>query len=503
VLLAAGVAARIAAWVRSRPERLTRLVSRTWRPLAAIATAAAMAAIVIPFARERIALMRLPAAAAGAPNIVYIFLDTVRSWNLSLYGYERPTSPELDRFAARGVTFDRAIAPSTWTLTTHLSAFSGLLPSEMTGLARLDYDDPVPHDRPLLSEVFARHGYTTAGFVANLYFATREFGLDRGFARYEDYPISLGQMVLSTAPGRLLSKNGRVRRLLDMEDIVGRKRAHRITDDFLEWQAKQDRPFFAFLNYYDAHEPYLAPPEFTGKFADELPQEGSFFEPFRAERLRMEDVAADEVRRQLDMYDAAIASQDAELGRLFDTLEERGLIDNTIVVIVSDHGEEFMEHGRVGHVRNAYMSVIHVPLVIVAPGRVPAATRVAQMVTLADVPATILELAGVEQPSAMPGASLTAFWDGSPPPEPRPIVSEVNPGPAKHKSLLAGRYHLLRRRGEPLELYDLSVDPREQTNLAALPTERALVARLEALMDSLLPPSGRPDAPEVHDADAH
>lgn len=504
IVLAAGVAARAAAWARARPERLTRLVRRTWRPFAGLATAAALAAVVVPLARERIMIMRLPAAAAGAPNVVFIFLDTVRAWNLSLYGYGRPTSPELDRFAARGVVFDRAIAPSSWTLTTHLSAFSGLMPSEMTGLGRLDYDNPLPHDRPVLSEVFAGRGYVTAGFVANQYFASREFGLDRGFARYEDYPVSIGSLILSTAPGRRISINGRVRRLLDYHDLVGRKRADRITDDFLTWQASHgDRPFFAFLNYYDAHEPYVAPPAFSEQFAKQAPEAGYFYEPFRGERLNMEDVPADEVRRQMDMYDAAIASQDAELGRLFDALENRGLADNTIVVVVSDHGEEFMEHGRVGHVRNAYMSVIHVPLVVVAPGRVPAGVRVSPAVTLVDLPATILDLTGVEQPAAMPGTSLAAFWNGGPAPLPRPILGEVNPGPDKHKSLIVGRYHLLRRTDEPLELYDLSTDPREQVNLASLPSSRAQLTRLVMLMDSLLAPAGRPGAPSMSDADAN
>src|SRR5690606_6012763 len=161
-----------------------------------------------------------------------------------------------------------------------LSAFSGLLPSEMTGLGDRDYDNPLPDGQPVLAELFASHGYMTAGFSANHYYASREFGLDRGFVRYEDYAITPGQFINSTAPGRRIANNGRLRRLLDYHEMLARKRADRITDDFLDWQAGHgDRPFFAFLNYYDAHEPYLAPDSVAERFATEPPRSRFFYEP--------------------------------------------------------------------------------------------------------------------------------------------------------------------------------------------------------------------------------
>jgi arylsulfatase A-like enzyme len=505
-LLAAGVATQVSARAGANPDRFARFVRRTWRPGVAISLLAALAAIVVPFTRERVMRARLPAAIVSAPNIVFVFLDTVRAMNLSLYGYPRPTSPELTDFAARGVTFDDAQSPSSWTLTSHLAGFSGLMPSEMAGLAELKFDDPFSTDHPMLAEVLARHGYTTAGFIANQYFTTREFGLDRGFVHYEDYPVSLGELILSTAPGRRVANNGRVRRMLGFDEIIARKRADRITDDFLDWQARQggDRPWFAFLNFYDAHEPYQAPPEFVARFATRQPANGFFYEPFRVQRLQMSKLSPEETQAEMDMYDAALASQDAQLGRLFDELERRGSLDNTIVIVTADHGEEFMEHGRIAHVRNVYMPVMHVPLVVVAPGRVPAGRRVGQNVVLTDLPATVLDLAGVERPAAMPGSSLASYWNGGPTPPAQRIAGEVNPGPGNRKSLREGRFHFIRNpEEEPPELYDLVADPLEQVNLASLPVWSTLVPRYEALLDALLPPAGRRGAPPTAEADAH
>lgn len=491
LVLGIGIGARLASWNHSS-GRFDRVVRASLMPILALAVVIVVAAASFVPLRERILRSRLPAPAAGAPDVLFVILDTVRAWNLGLHGYERPTTPEMERFAARGVAFDLALATSPYTLPSHYSAFSGLYPGAMTGILERDYDEVIPSSQPMLAEVLAGDGYATAAFVANLYYASTDFGFDRGFARYEDHPVSAGQFVLSTAPGRMISNNGRVRRLVDYHDVLNRKPAARVVDDFLAWRTGvRDRPWFAFLNLYDAHEPYLPPEPFEQRFVREPPRTGFFYDTDRVERLVTRNVSAEETRAQMDRYDGAIASMDAALGRLFDTLAQEGELDNTIVVITSDHGEAFMEHGRLGHVQDVFMSLIHVPLVVVAPGRVPVNLRVPAAVSIADLPATILELAGIPQPPLMPGESFTRFWNGNAAVPDRPVLAEANPG-GNYKSVLDGRYHYFREPGGRPFLHDIVADPREQRNLAAMPGMQSEVRRLEALLDSLLTVTATP-----------
>jgi arylsulfatase A-like enzyme len=484
LLLAMGIAARLAWWSRAS-MRFDRAVHRSFAPIVLVAALAAAAGAAAPALRERILLAQLPAAPAGAPSILFVILDTVRAWNLSLHGYDRPTTPELVRMAQRGVTFELALTTAPWTLPSHYSAFSGLYPNAMAPITEANYEKIVPPFQPMLAEVLADHGYATAGFVANLYYASSEFGLDRGFARYEDLPVSPGQFVLSTAPGRRISNNGRLRNWIGYHDMLNRKPAARIVDDFLSWQSGvRDRPFFAFLNFYDTHEPYLPPQPFEDRFVREAPRTAFFYDTHRVERLVMWGSAA-ETRAQMDRYDGSIASLDAQLGRLFDVLDRTRRLDNTIIVITSDHGEQFMEHGKLGHLRDLYLSLLHVPLLIIAPGQTPPGLRVSTAVSIADLPATILELARLPRPRRMPGESLAQLWRQGAPVVGRPVLAEANPGDER-RSVLDGRYHYIRNPNKPPELYDVVADRLEQSNLAALPAMRTEVRRLDAVLESLL-----------------
>jgi arylsulfatase A-like enzyme len=273
--------------------------------------------------------------------------------------------------------------------------------------------------------------------------------------------------------------------------MLNRKPAARVVKDFLTWRAGvRGHPYFAFLNLYDAHEPYLPPEPFERRFVREPPRTAFFYDTDRVERLETLNVSVEETRAQMDRYDGAIASIDMALGHLFDTLDREAL-DNTIVIITSDHGEEFMEHGRLGHVQDMFMSLIQVPLVLVAPGRVPGDLRVPAAVSIADLPATILELAELPRPSLMPGESLARFWIGDETVSDRPVLAEANPG-RNYKSVLHGRYHYIRERGGPRFFYDVVADPREQRNLVGMPDMQSELRRLDAVLDSLLTETASP-----------
>ncbi|HXE57981.1 MAG TPA: sulfatase-like hydrolase/transferase [Gemmatimonadales bacterium] len=414
---------------------------------------------------ERLALDRLPTAPGGAPNVLLIILDTVRAASMSLYGYRKPTTPELARWFADGVVFQRAMSTAPWTLPSHASFFTGRYPFE------LDVDWLVPLDDryPTLAEVLAGRGYATGGFVANHYYTTRESGLARGFIHYDDYPRSAREIVRNSVPGQLLAqwrRSGRIR--YDRERITERRGAAALNRRLLDWLDRQEgRPFFAFVNYFDAHRPYLAPAELKARFVDSVPLRGE--------------------------YDAAIRSIDRELGALFAELERRGVLRNTLVIVASDHGELFGEHGMTGHGNSLYRPVLRVPLLLRLPGRVPGGVRVVARVTLRDLPATVLELTGAG--ATLPGRSLSRFWSARRHPT-EALMAELSASPPDPDggdgdagamwSIFADRYHYVLRADGAEELYDVRADSGESRNLASLAEHRATLDLMRSALHRLL-----------------
>lgn len=495
-VLAAGIAIQLARWGTAHPDRLGRLVRVTlWPGLVGIAILAASIPIRQAL-RDRAALRRSPAEAPASPNVLLIFLDTVRAWELSAYGYHRPTSPTLASLATRGALFRRAVAPAPWTLPTHASVFTGRWPHELSTDWKWALDDTFP----TLAEQLAQAGYLTGGFCANVKYCSRETGLARGFAHYEDYTVSPGQLLMGGTLGRLAS---RIIWLFDPPedlDAEGKARtAARISSRFLSWldwgqAAGTQQPFFAFLNFFDAHRPYWSPEEFQSAFATPgvpytpnlLPRSG----PRRPWDERL-------VQGSKDAYDASIAWLDSEIGKLFRSLDQRGILDNTIVVITSDHGEEFAEHGMIGHANGVARAAVMVPLVIVAPGQVPAGRRIPETVSLRDIPRTILDLLGQDESGSIPGRSLARYWgtDSMAPVEPEPVLSSLRFGPGLPdwypvssgpvRSVILGPWRYIVQADGREQLFDYEADSLEQRDLIRTDDGRRVGARLRAVLDSI------------------
>ena len=285
------------------------------------------------------------------------------------------------------------------------SMFTGRYPSQ-TGA---DWKTPLDPSHPTMTEAFEAHGYATGGFVANINYTGYRSGLARGFAHYEDARWSLRQVLLSTTVTQSLSIvrafvawdlsdhwiGGTLRALwppvvrhggiLMMHDI---KLGKKMSADFLDWlPTVSGRPFFAFLNFMDAHEPYVPPVPYRSMFGGE----GVTW----------------------DRYRGAIRYLDDTVDQLLLELDRRGLLESTIVVITSDHGDLFGEHGRRGHGNGLYPELLHVPLLVLnAPGAV-AGTRVHQPVSLRDLAATLLDLASISRPDALGGTSLRPLLAGA------------------------------------------------------------------------------------------
>jgi len=449
---------------------------------------------------ERRALASIPAAPAGAPNVLLITLDTVRAESLSLYGYSRPTSPQLERLATAGVRFDNALTTAPWTLPSHASMLTGRFPHELS----IGWTTPLDGKYPTLAEVLSERGYETAGFVANSTYCTYESGLSRGFAHYEDCPISFGEIVFSSSLGRSIANNHSIRRVVGYYDILGRKTAEELNRDFFDWLSsrKVQRPFFAFLNYFDAHEPYLPPQPFYDEFrsSNEPRKNWLIRHSLRdGERSNKREMSAEEIKIENDAYDASISYIDHHLGLLIDTLSDRGLLGNTLVIITADHGELFGEHGLFTHGNSLYIQSLHVPLLISFPPRVPAGRIVAEPVSLAELPATIVDLLKIDGECPFPGKSLAHCWNH--PPEEgitgaAPLLSELIRAadlPASYpasigdmKSLVFDRYHYIRNGDGGEELYDLVSDTAELDDLTKSNQGRLLLDRLRQSLTTIL-----------------
>jgi arylsulfatase A-like enzyme len=471
--LAAGIAVQLSSSAGRHAHFLNFVVRRTVPWLALVVAVTAGGAFVWPRWTESRAVAALPKPPEQAPNVLFIVLDTVRAKSLSLYGYGRPTSPNLERFAREGVVFSHAFSASPWTLPSHGSMFTGRWPHELTA----DWLTPIDGTHPTLAEALSSAGYRTAGFIANTTYCQAEYGLARGFSHYEDHPHSLMRALFTTAFGTAVNKSVSLSRLFGLSGRVSLKSAARLNGDFLRWIDRRpaDRPFFAFLNYYDAHAPYEAPPDVARRFGA-TPLRGDIWS------RKLDQWAPDEVRELNDAYDAAIGYLDDQLGVLFTALRDRKLFEDTLVIITSDHGEQFGEHGLLEHANSLYLPLLHVPLVIVWPGHAPAAARVETFVTLRDLASTVMALTGQQHAMQFPGTPLGPLWAeraGTSVGAGAPFLAEVNQAydaypnsyPARKgrmMSLFFGTRHYIRNLGNNREeLYDLATDPGEAVDLSA------------------------------------
>jgi arylsulfatase A-like enzyme len=417
-------------------------------------------------ARELRGVWSLPAMPPSTPNILLVVLDTVRAASLNLFGYQRDTSPQLNRLARRGALFTRAYSHSSWTLPSHASLFTGRYPHELSST----WQTPLDAEYSTIAEVLTAAGYATAGFVGNTNYCSYESGLNRGFLHYEDYAVSIDEIVNSSVLANYVSEMPSVAAQRHFE-MLGRKPASLVNQQFLSWLDRgAEHPFFAFLNYFDTHAPYLPPPPFRQQF-------GVVLDRPNPRHLFQWNWTADQQRAEQAAYDGSLAYLDSEVGHLFSALESLGLLEKTIVIVVSDHGELFGEHGLMDHANSLYAPLLHVPLLMIWPGQIPSDATIRQPVGLRHIAATILDLANVE-PGGIRGKSLAPLWrdqsGGSWRAE--PILSTLQQGirvdshwrnaNADLQSLIAGDHHYIRSSKGVEELFDLARDADETMNIA-------------------------------------
>ena len=427
--------------------------------------------------------------------IVLISIDTLRADHLGIYGHHRFTSPILDGFAAEGAVFQDASATTAWTLPSHASMLTGLFPLRhgvLTAKAALS------EEVETLAGWFGKAGWETAAVVNVLWLKREQYGLTRDFEKY-----------------------------LSIEDADYGRRAPSTwsTDQAMEWIGAQgDRPLFLFLHYYDVHADYASLPEYerllVGPYAGSADgsawqieranfaeahidycleqldaadcQFGSKEKPRRIDAdMERDEFGAADIQHLEELYDAGIRQLDAEIGRLLAFLEESGRALNTLVVITSDHGEEFMEHGRLGHFLTTYQQSLRVPLLMRGPG-VPSGVRVEMPVSLVDLPPTLLGMAGLEVPPGLDGLDASSLLREAPDAafSDRFLYGEASGGRQQatrlpgiypiYRSVRQGRFKLIERQADGAAermLFDLAEDPGEVRDVAEqYPDQVAILA---------------------------
>jgi arylsulfatase A-like enzyme len=425
-------------------------------------------------------------------NLVLVVLDTVRRDHLSLYGYGRSTTPHLDHFAQEATTFAAAYATSPYTLASHASLFTGELPGKH-GARQIPWDielqpPTAPRDYPLaahketLAERLRSRGYRTMAVVANVVYLRPWTGLDQGFEYYDcrpgpkyGYPPTILPLSVRFLPE--LYNDIRLRELRSARDITGE--ALRVIST-----SRKGRPFFLFVNYMDAHWPYRSPARLRRRFVpDEAWLRWSRVASWATPDDHVHEAEAGQRDAVVAHYDAAIAFMDEQLGELLGALEDAGLRGNTVVVVTSDHGEAFGEHGLVMHDNSLYEEELRIPLVIRPAGRSRKRT-VDESVNLADVHALILQ--------ALEDRPLEAHERAGPVVRSQMWARIQTVGPPFQQASYLGGWKLISG-DAPLELYDLSTDPAEKHNRL---TDASLPAPARELRDARW---GRPPDPQTSD----
>lgn len=490
--LSAGLGFQGSRLIVRRSDAVLRFWARTLPLVVGAAVVAGLAILAGRPLRERIEIGRLTTAEPRAPDVVLIVVDALRADHLAPWGYVRDTSPNLTRLATEGTLFDAAFSTAPYTGPSHASLLTGLYASEH-GLQWIERRPVLSDDHPTISGALQELGYRTAAISGNRFWFTREQGFGRGFHRFVENYHTFGDALVRTAYGRKIDE-WLVPRLF--EDYPWRLKSEEVTDRALAWAAAGNGagPFFLMLNYFDVHDPYFPPDPYRRWYSTKDDPGGvlnSFLQRYHAE------LTSEELQDEIDAYDGSIRYVDAEIGRLVDALREGGRDRDLVVIVTADHGEAFGEHGAYIHANALYLEETHVPLIVWSPGRVPAGVRRSEPVSIASVPASILELIGASENEAFRVPSFVSQPSVSDASEQARAFSEMehwdwnlDTSPSHYGAIQAvidSEFHLIQNDSLGVELFRWREDPLEATNLISSDSLNATADELQQILRSRLP----------------
>lgn len=377
-------------------------------------------------------------------GIVLISVDTLRADHLGCYGYSRPTSPFIDQLAANGVLFEQAISSSSWTLPSHATMLTGLYPSTHRAV---DASSTITPSAVTAAELLRKEGFAT-GAVVTSWFVSANYGFNRGFDWFQDLDKTTYEKAGKT---------------VDAPEVVA------LAEEWLESNAGER--FFLFLHLYDTHYTYIPPPPYQELFATDYKGPRRKYRSYKF--YKKNPLRAERIAYEMSQYDGEIRFVDDQLRRFHRILERLDLLENTLVVVTSDHGEEFGERGSWGHGHTLFEEQVRVPLIFSGAG-VAGARSIAQQVGHVDLLPTILAMAGISPPEGLHGRSLAPLLRGV------DAKSTLSGNPGRPVLTKTSRFHTnqvaLRHQGWKLildlakgqeMLFELSEDPGEQVDLSA------------------------------------
>ncbi len=393
-------------------------------------------------------------------NVVLISIDSLRADHLSCYGYRRPTSPAIDALAEEGILFENANSQAPWTLPAHASLLTSRYPRTHQVTSRTRRLAP---GTPTLAARLQEQGYSTHAVVSGP-FMHSQFGMNQGFDHYDDELARLEHR--------------------QSHEVVTSPSIHDKTVRILE---DVRPPFFLFLHYWDVHYDYIPPAPYDTMFSENS-RSTMTSHRFISNPAICEDMKPRDLRHLIALYDGEIAWVDAHIGKLVEELRRGGWWDRTLLVLTSDHGDEFFEHGEKGHQHSLYQELIHVPLIVRVPEG-PRGMRLRERVQLIDVMPTVLGWLDVPVSSALQGIDVHGWWEGQ-----SPVIQKTFGETTKSRKsrredaktdswcVYDGDYKLTQFAGDryPVELYDLSRDRKEQSSLSDPQLRARLLGELEA-----------------------
>jgi arylsulfatase A-like enzyme len=385
------------------------------------------------------------------PDIVFVSIDSLRFDHLGCYGYARETSPTIDKMAAEGAKFTQAVSTTSWTLPSHAAMFTGLYDTSHGVISTRTH---LGENFVTLAEALKDAGYQTAGFYGGPYLHPT-FGLDQGFDTYRSCMSRVPQTPDSTSAKKISEEtNARVKSA--HVDVTG----PRTTAEVGRWLEHIDgTPFFLFLHLWDVHYDYIPParyikifdPDYRGTITGQVLDNDLTLSP---------DMPARDLQHLIALYDSEIRFTDDTLRNIFDLLDQRGRFAETLIVITADHGEEFFDHGGLGHGKTLFDEMIRVPLILRWPGQIPAGLEIEDQVRLVDLMPTLLALAGASKPIESQGRDISPLLRGEKMP-PEPALSELLIFDSGHRALRSNRQKLITEKTGD-RYYDLVADPLEQ-----------------------------------------
>lgn len=399
------------------------------------------------------------------PNVLLIGIETLRADHVGHLGYARNTTPALDTIAKEGVAFSKTMATANWTMPAVMSVLTSLYP-EVHGTN--NYDKKLPESVPMLAEVLKENGYKTVAFVSNPTLDGRH-GFSRGFELYDDFSVWLDFIGM----GKYVAGNNTV----PNPDVHQTLTSEPLTRSALHWlERNYQEPFFMFVFYFDPHYDYIPPPPFDTLFDPDYDGSidgcGIVEEPRKSNRPPQRDL--DHI---IALYDGDIRYTDTYISKLLDVFTKFGILDQTLVVIFGDHGDEFYEHGKTAHAHTLYNELIHIPLVLRWPSGIPKGRHIDALVSQVDIMPTIFDYLGIQHQLSIQGRSLKDLIEG----RVNELHEYVFAGVSNGKCAIIGnRNKMLLNHGiGEKEFYDLSNDPREQNNIYQALDSSPLVASFE------------------------